>query len=213
MERLYKSQETKQLETLTKHVRQEQIVGIQSIPVIDLVKPDYYCRQTIPGREKLIPASIGTLGYVSPIIVNVNPDRKFIVIDGNSRVEYFRTQHIPEILAVKINVSLSDEKKLHYLLNERASMNDPDQIMEFLGDMTPEFFGLSLPDMQDTEMTNEEINDSKQHKITRMMFAFSKAEYDKIIVKMDNLKKNFKVNNRSKVLIQLIEHYYENTND
>ncbi len=193
-----------------KQILDDKISALKYYPINNLCVPEYYCRTAIAGHEKLLPASITRFGYLDPILINKR-DNKLYVIDGTKRVECFKNKNKLFISGILISVPLNIEKEIHYILNEKVNWNNSDTILEFLS-CAPSFFGLpdlSSEDFDESPKDNSVSKNAGNHQYREIRFGFSKTKKVEILESITQLKKDFKENKMSNVLIHLINYYNE----
>lgn len=79
----------------------------------ELIHPDYNPRKITPQQAKQIRDSIQEYGFVAPLVVNTNKDRKNIVIGGNQRLDIAMALGMAEVPTVEKDLPLEEEKKLN----------------------------------------------------------------------------------------------------
>lgn len=94
-----------------------------NIELIDiaLVKPAEYNPRTLSSKKfEDIKDSLTNFGFVDPILLNSNPDRKNIIIGGHQRVKVAKEMGYKEVPAVYIELSEEKEKELNVRLNKNS---------------------------------------------------------------------------------------------
>lgn len=189
-------------------IKADQIIGFEKMNVNDLITPKYYYRKYTISNPKLLPASLAEFGQIKPIVVNINAERKNIIIDGNNLVKCFKKEGIQFIDAILVDLSFEQEKKAHYLLNESTSNNSLDMMMEFLTEFKPEAFGLMTPDKSNEVLYKKPtLEGKKDRQFLALKLGFTKADYDWVKEQLDNIAEELSLKDRSVTVIELINHY------
>jgi ParB-like chromosome segregation protein Spo0J len=92
----------------------------------DLIFADYNPRKLTKKEHKELKESLTRFGLVDPIIININKDRKNIIVGGHQRVRIWRELGNETIPAVEINLTLDKEKELNVRLNKNVGSWDFD---------------------------------------------------------------------------------------
>jgi len=196
-------------------------------PISCLWRPQYYRRQKIAGKEKLIEASIDLYGQIGSILINTYPGREGIIINGVSIWEEFKRRSktdfdFMEIRCTKLYLPLDKEQKLHLLYNEYCSSNDEEQLRMCLGKIYAILGRESIaPDeVEDDEAElarkqNEKLKaklkseNRAKRQLLPIRFNYSKDRHDEIYPKIQMLIVEMEVKKKEDVLEILINHYYE----
>ena len=189
------------------------IVDHSWMPASKVVKPEYYSRVPIRGREKILRRSMSERGFVDPIIINVNPERKNIII-GVQRValwsEICETKY-KFVYTIKINATLEEEKELHFALNQVGHDFTTDDIFSLLGD-NAEKFGLSSDDQLDLQddanyhkRKDELAKENADLTLKWMKLSYKKPEYEEIKTIIDRLKKKLHLLTNSEVIQHVLK--------
>ena len=80
----------------------------------------YNPRQLTADQHNALKKSIQTFGFVDPIIVNTNKDRKNIVIGGHQRLRIARELNISTVPCVELDLTIEKEKELNVRLNRNT---------------------------------------------------------------------------------------------
>ena len=88
--------------------------------VIELIQAEYNPRVLSPEAYDSLKDSLLRFGIVDPIIININPERKDIVIGGHQRLRVWSDLGKKTIPCVEIDLSLEKEKELNIRLNKNT---------------------------------------------------------------------------------------------
>ena len=90
----------------------------------DLVKAKYNSRKISTKEMDDLIVSLTKFGFVEPIIINSNPDRKDIIVGGHQRVDAAVIMKLEGIPTVERNLTLPQEKELNIRLNKAGGKFD-----------------------------------------------------------------------------------------
>ncbi|NCD40574.1 MAG: hypothetical protein EOL88_00630 [Bacteroidia bacterium] len=89
------------------------------------LKPATYNPRKIGKKEKMeLKKSIKKFDFVEPIVININPKRKNIVIGGHQRLMIAQELGMKEVPCVGVNLQIKDEKELNLRLNKNKGEFD-----------------------------------------------------------------------------------------
>ena len=94
--------------------------------ISELVPADYNPRRLTEKQEKHLTESLIEFGLVDPVIVNMNSDRKNIIIGGHQRLKVWQKLGNKEIDCVELDLSIEKEKELNIRLNANTGEWDID---------------------------------------------------------------------------------------
>lgn len=97
---------------------------IKIYKISDLKAAEYNPRFLSLKQEQDLDESLKKFGMVDPIIVNVNPDRKNVVVGGHQRIKRWVALGNDKIECVEVNLNLADEKELNIRLNRNTGEFD-----------------------------------------------------------------------------------------
>lgn len=97
----------------------------------DLIEAEYNPRKLTKEAEKHLIDSLKRFGLVDPVLINVNPERKNIIIGGHQRVKIATKIGIKEIPCVELDLTLEKEKELNIRLNKNTGAFDEDLLQEY----------------------------------------------------------------------------------
>jgi ParB-like chromosome segregation protein Spo0J len=97
----------------------------------DLIKADYNPRKITEKQFDDIKKSIEKFGFVEPIIININPARKNIIVGGHQRYEVAKKLKFKEIDCVEVDLTLEQEKELNIRLNKNTGDFDYDILSSY----------------------------------------------------------------------------------
>lgn len=105
----------------------------------ELVDSEYNPKKCSPKEEAQIEASIKRFGIVDPLIINMNPERKNIIIGGHQRKRICKNLGWEEIPCVELNLDKEKEKELNLRLTKNtASIDDALLAINFAKEMLVE---------------------------------------------------------------------------
>ncbi len=113
---------------------------VKEYDINQLISAEYNPRQLSQRQYQNLRNSIQRFGLVDPILINVNKDRKNIIIGGHQRVNIAKVLEIKKVPCVELDLTLEQERELNIRLNQNtgdwdfdvlADNFDLDELMEF----------------------------------------------------------------------------------
>ena len=101
---------------------------IVSKKISELSEADYNPRQLTEKQHEGLKDSLEKFGFVDPIIVNINPKRKNVVIGGHQRLNVAKELAMYEVPCVELNLSKTKERELNVRLNKNSGGWDWDKL-------------------------------------------------------------------------------------
>ena len=95
-----------------------------------LISAEYNPRQLKKEQYKNIKESLQRFGFVDPIIINKNKDRKNIIIGGHQRVKIAKDLDYKEIPCLEIDLPYEKERELNVRLNKNNGEFDFDLLSD-----------------------------------------------------------------------------------
>ena len=97
----------------------------------DLIRAEYNPRKLTKVQEQDLKDSLTRFGLVDPIIVNINNERKNIIIGGHQRVKVWEAMDNKEVDCIELNLTYDKERELNIRLNKNTGGWDDDLLKEF----------------------------------------------------------------------------------
>jgi len=89
-------------------------------PISALVESEYNPRRIKENQFNDLKKSLEQFGFVDPIVINSNPDRKNVIIGGHQRVKVAKSIGITEVPCFEIDLVQEKEKELNVRLNKNT---------------------------------------------------------------------------------------------
>lgn len=139
-------------------------MNIKELNINDLKPAEYNPRQATAKQEQHLKESLRKFGVVEPILVNMNIDRKFIIIGGHFRVRELKKLGHKTVPCVIVDLNLENEKELNIRLNKNTGEFDFDMLannfdIDELKDWGFEDFELGMGEVLEAEEDDYEIPD------------------------------------------------------
>ena len=115
-------------------------MNIKDYNINKLIAAEYNPRQLSQRQYQNLRDSINRFGLVDPIIINVNKERKNIIIGGHQRVTIAKILKIEKVPCVELDLTVEQERELNIRLNQNtgdwdfdvlADNFDLDELMDF----------------------------------------------------------------------------------
>jgi len=105
-------------------------VEIKNIPIASLNPAEYNPRILTDEQKDNIKNSLTKFGFVNPIVVNDNPNRKNILIGGHQRLKVAQEMGYTEVPVVYVNLNEEQERELNIRLNRNTGEWDLESLAE-----------------------------------------------------------------------------------
>jgi ParB-like chromosome segregation protein Spo0J len=99
---------------------------IESRRVDELIHAEYNPRYLNENDYKALKDSLTRFGVVDPVIVNMYPERRNIVVGGHQRLKVWQEMGNTEIPCVYVELPLDKERELNVRLNKNTGRFDMD---------------------------------------------------------------------------------------
>lgn len=101
---------------------------IKQVNINDLIHADYNPRTLTEKQAEDLKESIVKFGFVDPIIVNENIDRKNIIVGGHQRVNVALGMGIKKVPVFYVDLDINAERELNVRLNKNTGEWDWDAL-------------------------------------------------------------------------------------
>lgn len=124
---------------MSKLLSKSENLKVQYVKISDLKPSDYNARHWSPEAIKQLKDGIQKFGIVDPIICNIAPKRKNIIIGGHFRYTVAKELGFTELPVVYLNIEdLEKEKELNLRLNKNVGEFDWALLEKFSGELLKE---------------------------------------------------------------------------
>jgi hypothetical protein len=106
-------------------------LNVKEWEISKLINAEYNPRVLKEHQFKQLKDSIERFGIVDPILVNVNKDRKGIIIGGHQRAYVCEKLGMKKIPAVELDLTLEQEKELNIRLNKNTGEWDFESLANY----------------------------------------------------------------------------------
>jgi len=97
----------------------------------DIIPANYNPREITKKQYDEIKESIDKFGLVDPLIVNVHPDRKNILVGGHQRLQVIKNMNIKTAPCVEVNLDEKQEQELNIRLNKNQGQWNFENLANF----------------------------------------------------------------------------------
>ena len=139
----------------------------------DLIRAEYNPRKLTKVQEQDLKDSLTRFGLAEPIIVNINNERKNIIIGGHQRVKVWEAMDNKEVDCIELNLTYDKERELNIRLNKNTGGWDDDLLKEFFDYEELTEWGFTPDELFDQEektdglIDDDEIPEVKESKVKR----------------------------------------------
>ena len=103
---------------------------IVNVDVSQLNPAEYNPRNLTDEQKANISKSLSEFGFVNPLVVNSNPDRKNILVGGHQRLKVAIELGYTEVPVVYVNLTEDQERELNIRLNRNTGEWDLESLSE-----------------------------------------------------------------------------------
>ena len=134
--------------------------------ISELIPAEYNPRKLTEKQKEDIKKSLSEFGVVDPVIINVNPERRNVIVGGHQRCFVWAEMGNETIPCVEVNLSLEKEKELNIRLNKNTGQFDFEILdMEFEVDDLIDFgfeyddFPIQLENIEKKDFSDKEFKE------------------------------------------------------
>ena len=142
--------------------------------ITELIAAEYNPRKINKVQEQDLKDSLTRFGLVDPIIININKERKNIVIGGHQRLRVWADLGNTEIDCNELDLTLDKERELNIRLNKNGGSFDDELVKEYFDYEELTEWGFNPDELFDKEETtadglidDDEIPEAKESKVKR----------------------------------------------
>ncbi len=153
---------------------------IRTRKLSELTKSKYNPRKISKADFEQLRVSIETFGFVQPIVINSNPDRKDVIIGGHQKIEVAKILKITEVPCVEINLDEKSEKELNLRLNRNQGDFDNNLLKNFEKELLSqsgfnfkeleEIFKETVDELETTTYSDMELQPYESHDYIVLIF-------------------------------------------
>jgi len=140
--------------------------------ITELIAAEYNPRKINKVQEQDLKDSLTRFGLVDPIIININEERKNIVIGGHQRLRVWAELGNTEIDCNQLDLTLDKERELNIRLNKNGGSFDDELVKEYFDYEELTEWGFTPDELFDKEETtadglidDDEIPEAKESKV------------------------------------------------
>lgn len=97
----------------------------------ELIGAEYNPRQLTSQQHKHLKDSLKRFGIVDPVIININPERKNVIVGGHMRTRIWEELGNKTIPCVEVDLTPEKEKELNVRLNKNTGEWDHDILANY----------------------------------------------------------------------------------
>ena len=140
--------------------------------ITELIAAEYNPRKINKVQEQDLKDSLTRFGLVDPIIININEERKNIVIGGHQRLRVWADLGNTEIDCNQLDLTLDKERELNIRLNKNGGSFDDELVKEYFDYEELTEWGFTPDELFDKEETtadglidDDEIPEAKESRV------------------------------------------------
>ena len=158
-----------------------------------LISAEYNPRQLKKEQYQNIKESLQRFGFVDPVIINKNKDRKNIIIGGHQRVKVAKDLEYTEVPCLELDLTLDKEKELNIRLNKNVGEWDYDILANLFDFNELMDWGFTDEDLKlfDNGYDDEFVlPDGDKEPFRQITFTLSDEQYEVVEATLKKAKKN-----------------------
>ena len=193
--------------------------------VADIIPANYNPREITKKQFAEIKESVDKFGLVDPLIVNIHPNRKNILVGGHQRLQVIIDMGLKTAPCVEVNLDEKQEKELNIRLNKNQGQWNYDNLANFFdvdnlvdwGFDSKELNFSNVVELNETmsaidDEFNGEGNDFLPSQV-RMVQLFLSSETEPIFrTQIEKLKQVYNAENITDAVMTAIKNEYESNN-
>tara|TARA_B100000424_G_scaffold248426_1_gene221573 strand:+ start:209 stop:760 length:552 start_codon:yes stop_codon:yes gene_type:complete len=158
-----------------------------------LVSAEYNPRELTKSQYDQLKDSIKRFGLVDPAIVNINKNRKNIIIGGHQRIKIAKDLGISDIPCIELDLNYEKEKELNIRLNKNVGRWDYETLANNFEVDDLKLWGFDESELDlFIEPDFAELSEEKKEKPPKIQITFKSFEdQEKAIKEIDKLLKNY----------------------
>lgn len=137
----------------------ESDLEVKQWKIDDLIGAEYNPRKLSDEQKQTIKDSIKRFGLVDPVLVNINTERKGIIIGGHQRTMIARELGFKKIPCIELDLTLEKEKELNVRLNKNTGEFDFDLLSEHFKENELISWGFADDEVEFFEMDEDEFGE------------------------------------------------------
>jgi hypothetical protein len=177
----------------------------------DLIEAEYNPRQLNIDQHAQLTDSIKRFGLIDPLIINVNKERKNILIGGHQRLKIAKELGIEKVPCVELDLSAEKEKELNVRLNKNTGSWDWDALSSYFDVEELTEWGFSDDVLFETEESfEEEISEPKASDdgYSRFELIMLHENKLKLLEALNKAKNEFALEKQEDALMEIINRYF-----
>jgi len=193
--------------------------------VADIIPANYNPREITKKQFAEIKESVDKFGLVDPLIVNIHPNRKNILVGGHQRLQVIIDMGLKTAPCVEVNLDEKQEKELNIRLNKNQGQWNFDNLANFFDVDNLVDWGFDSKELNfsnvaelnetmsavDNEFTGE--GDDFLPSQVRMIQLFLSSETEPIFrTQIEKLKQVYNSENITDAVMTAVKNEYESNN-
>ena len=167
-------------------------IKLKDRKIEELIGAEYNPRVISEEELSILQNSIQRFGIVEPILVNINSERKDIIISGHQRLKACISLGMKNVPTIELDLTLEKEKELNVRMNKSGGQFDKDLLQEhFNYDDLLEYGFQSYEVSEDDDVNLEEFFEENTEEIEEenntIVLEYTDEEYKKVIDKLAEL--------------------------
>lgn len=168
---------------------------IKQRKINELIGAEYNPRELTDKQHKDLADSLKRFGVVDPVLVNVHPERKNIIIGGHQRTRVWKELGNETIPCVELELTLDQEKELNVRLNKNTGQFDMDALANYFEQDDLIEWGFDEGELVGFDINEDEFGedfelpDGDKEPFQQMTFTFADEQAEQVKNAIDEIKK------------------------
>lgn len=186
-------------------------MDIVKYKVRDLKMAEYNPRQLNVDQEAALKDSLEKFGFVDPLIVNVNKDRKNVLIGGHQRLRIAKILGHKEVPCVELNLDIKQERELNIRLNKNTGQWDWDMLANYFDvdeltdwGFTEDFLFETSNDIEEDKFSVPKSSDDDYSTFELIMLHDNKLQLMEVL---NDVKSKYALDKQEDALMEIVRQY------
>tara|TARA_R110000824_G_scaffold376370_5_gene567490 strand:- start:104 stop:655 length:552 start_codon:yes stop_codon:yes gene_type:complete len=167
-------------------------IKLKDRKIKELIGAEYNPRVISEEELSILQNSIQRFGIVEPILVNINSERKDIIISGHQRLKACISLGMKNVPTIELDLTLQKEKELNVRMNKSGGQFDIDLLQEHFNYDDLIEYGFASYELSDKETDIDNLfDDIENYEPTEMknkiVLEYTDEEYKRVIDKLAEL--------------------------
>ena len=156
--------------------------------ISELIPAEYNPRYITDEALEHLKASIQRFDAVEPVLVNIHPDRKNIIISGHQRIKAAKSLGLETFPCVELNLDKDKERELNIRMNKNTGAWDWDELATYFDTEELTEWGFTekelFQDGNEMESDFKDLSDDLKETFEVIVSCVNEREQEKVFKKL-----------------------------